>query len=150
MAQSLVKNYLHIIFSTKNRQPLIDDYIENDLFSYLGGICNGLESYPLKIGGCRDHVHILCLLSKKIALIKFMQELKAQSSKWIKPMDERYKNFFWQDGYGAFSVTPSEIESVKRYIANQHEHHKKKTFQEEYREFLNLYDVDYDERYVWD
>ncbi|HEY9488992.1 MAG TPA: IS200/IS605 family transposase [Chryseosolibacter sp.] len=150
MAQSLVKNYLHIIFSTKKRQSLVDEHIEKDLFNYLGGICNGLESYPLKIGGYRDHVHILCLLSKKIALIKFMQELKAQSSKWIKPMDGRYKNFFWQDGYGAFSVAPSEIESVKRYIENQHEHHKKKTFQEEYREFLNLYDVDYDERYVWD
>lgn len=150
MAQSLVKNYLHIIFSTKNRQPLIDELIEKDMFSYLGGICKGFESYPLMIGGHRDHVHILCHLSKKIALIKFMQELKAQSSKWIKPMGERYENFYWQDGYGAFSVTPSEIESVKRYLENQHEHHRNRTFQEEYREFLRVNDVEYDERYLWD
>lgn len=150
MAQSLVKNNLHIIFSTKNRQPLIDEHIEKNLFSYLGGICNGLESYPIKIGGHSDHIHILCHLSKRIALIKFMQELKAQSSKWIKTMDERYKNFFWQDGYGAFSVTPSGIQDVKRYIDNQHEHHRKQTFQEEYREFLRVNDVEYDERYVWD
>lgn len=79
-----------------------------------------------------------------------MQELKAQSSKWIKTMDERYKNFFWQDGYGAFSVTPSGIEDVKRYIDSQHEHHRKKNFQEEYREFLRVNEVEYDERYVWD
>ena len=82
--------------------------------------------------------------------MKFMQELKSHSSKWVKSVNDRYKDFFWQDGYGAFSVTPSEIQGVKTYIENQHDHHKKKTFQDEFREFLSLYDIDYDERYVWD
>jgi REP element-mobilizing transposase RayT len=150
MAQSLAKNYLHIIFSTKNRQPLIDHYVEPQLFKYLGGICNKLESFPVKIGGYTDHVHILCLLSKKIALMKFMEEIKSNSSKWIKTVDARYKDFYWQDGYGAFSVTPSEIGKVRHYIEDQHKHHKTKTFQEEFREYLHLYEIDFDERYVWD
>ena len=81
--------------------------------------------------------------------MKFMQELKSHSSKWIKSANNRYKDFFWQDGYGAFSVTPSEIEGVKKYIESQHDHHKQKTFQDEFREFLSLYNIDYDERYVW-
>ena len=150
MGQSLVKNYLHIIFSTKNRHPFIDHAIENDLHAYLGGICTNLECTPLKIGGDKDHVHILCLLSKKIALMKLIEEVKSHSSRWIKKVNSQYKDFYWQDGYGAFSVTPSEIESVKHYIDLQHEHHKTKTFQEEYREFLRMYNIDYDERYVWD
>jgi len=150
MGQSLAKNYLHIIFSTKHRHPMIDDEIETQLHSYLGGICNRLESFPVKIGGYRDHVHILCLLSKKIALMKFIEELKSHSSKWIKPIHRRYQDFYWQDGYGAFSVTPSEIESVKHYIESQHDHHKITTFQDEYRAFLRSYNIDYDERYVWD
>jgi REP element-mobilizing transposase RayT len=150
MGQSLVKNYLHIIFSTKHRQPLIDDKIESHLCAYLGGICNNLESFPIKIGGYRDHVHILCLLSKKIALMKFMEEIKSHSSIWIKNMGDRYRNFYWQNGYGAFSVSPSELEDVKKYIDAQHDHHHTKTFKEEFREFLRLYNVDYDERYVWD
>ena len=150
MGQSLVKNDLHIIFSTKNRQPFINDKIEGELYAYLGGICNNLESFPLKIGGYRNHVHLLCLLSKKIALMKLLEEIKSHSSKWIKTIDSRYNNFYWQDGYGAFSVTPSEIGGVKQYIENQRDHHKIKTFQEEYRDFLRLYNIDYDERYVWD
>ena len=150
MGQSLAKNYLHIIFSTKNRQPFIHRSIETELHSYLGGICNSLESFPLKIGGYDDHVHILCLLSKKITLIKLMEELKSHSSKWMKTKGDVYKTFYWQDGYGAFSVSTSEIEMLKEYINNQHEHHKTNTFPEEYRTFLANYQVEYDERYVWD
>jgi putative transposase len=150
MPQSLVKNYMHIVFSTKLREPLIYPAIEPELHSYLGGICNELECQPIKIGGYTDHVHILCLLSKKIALMKLLEEVKSHSSKWIKTKDERLRKFYWQDGYGAFSVNPSEIDVVKTYIENQYEHHKKKTFQDEYRAFLKKYKVDYDERYVWD
>jgi putative transposase len=150
MSQSLVKNYLHIVFSTKHRQPLIFPAIEPELHSYLGGICNNLECAPIKIGGYTDHVHVLCLLSKKIALIKLLEEIKSHSSKWVKTKDESLKNFYWQDGYGAFSVNPSEVDVVKSYIENQHEHHEKKTFQDEYRAFLKKYSVEYDERYVWD
>jgi putative transposase len=150
MGQSLVKNYLHIVFSTKYRQPLITPSVESELHSYLGGICKNLECYPVIVGGYTDHIHILCMLSKKIALVKFMEELKSHSSKWIKTKDEKFKNFYWQDGYGAFSVNSADINIVKNYIEKQHEHHQRKTFQDEYRGFLAKYEVDYDERYVWE
>jgi REP element-mobilizing transposase RayT len=150
MGQSIVKNYIHIAFSTKNRLPLIRSCYEEDLHSYLGGICNNLECSPIKIGGFNDHVHILCVLSKKIALIKLLEDVKSHSSKWMKTKDESLKNFYWQNGYGAFSVNPTEVDIVIAYIANQHEHHKKRTFQDEYRAFLKKYYVDFDERYVWD
>jgi len=150
MGQSLVKNYIHIVFSTKHRKPMITDAIENELHAYLGGICKKLECQPIIVGGYNDHVHILCLLSKKIALMKLVEELKSHSSKWIKTKGEGFVNFYWQDGYGAFSVNPTEVAVVVNYIANQREHHSKKTFQEEYRAFLKKYHVEYDERYVWD
>ncbi len=150
MGQSLVKNYIHIVFSTKHRQPLIKEPYESELYAYLGGICNTHECYPLKMGGYTDHVHILCMLSKKLALIHLLENLKSHSSKWMKTKDDTLKNFYWQDGYGAFSVNPSEVDVVLNYIANQKEHHRTKTFQEEYRAFLKKYQVDYDERYMWD
>lgn len=150
MGQSLVKNYLHIVFSTKYRQELIYPPVENELHAYLGGICNELECQPIKIGGYTNHVHILCMLSKKIALMKLLEIVKSNSSKWIKTKGEGYENFYWQDGYGAFSVNPAQIDSVIAYIENQHEHHRKKDFKNEYLGFLKKYNVEYDERYVWD
>lgn len=150
MGQSLVKNYLHIVFSTKDRKPLIFKPIEAELHAYLGGICNKLECQVLKIGGYDDHIHILCLLSKKIAIMKLLEELKTHSSKWIKTKGADYANFYWQDGYGVFSVNPSELDEVIDYIANQHKHHRKITFQDEYSAFLKNYKIAYDERYVWE
>ena len=150
MGQSLVKNYIHIVFSTKYRQPLIFPPYEQELHSYLGGICKNLECYPIKIGGYTDHIHILCVLSKKIALMKLLEEVKSRSSKWMKTKDISLGNFYWQDGYGAFSVNPHEVNRVIRYIVNQHEHHNKKTFQEEYRSFLKKFNIEYNEQYVWD
>ena len=150
MGQSLVKNYIHIIFSTKYRQQLIKPPYEEELHAYLGGICKKLECQPIKIGGYTDHVHVLCMLSKKIPLMKLLEEVKSHSSKWMKTKDLTLKNFYWQDGYGAFSVNPAEVEKVISYIENQHEHHREKTFQDEYRAFLKKYNVEYDERYVWD
>ena len=150
MSQSLVKNYLHITFSTKNRQKFIRGDIENGLHSYLGGICNRLDCLPVKIGGYDDHVHILCMLSKKIALMTLLEKLKSNSSKWIKDTHNNLQHFYWQDGYGAFSVNPSEVETVINYISNQRVHHQKITFEDEYRAFLKKYNVDFDERYVWD
>lgn len=150
MGQSLVKNYIHIIFSTKLRAPLILESIENELYSYIGGICKQLECYPVKIGGYIDHIHILCMLSKKIPLMKLLEEIKAHSSKWIKTKDDTLKKFYWQNGYGAFSVNPYEVDKVIAYIENQKEHHRKKTFQDEYRAFLKKYNVEFDEKYVWD
>lgn len=150
MGQSLVKNYIHIVFSTKYRQPLITDDIESELHAYLGGICKKLECHPLKVGGYTDHIHILCMLSRKITLMKLLEEIKSHSSKWVKTKGDNFKNFYWQNGYGAFSVKPSEVDVVIRYIANQKEHHSKKTFQNEYKAYLKKYDVEFDERYVWD
>lgn len=150
MGQSLVKNYIHLVFSTKYREPLIFTPHEEELHSYLGGICKNLECHPLKIGGFTNHVHILCMLSKKIALMKLVEEVKSHSSKWMKTRDEALRKFYWQDGYGAFSVNPAEVDNVIRYISNQHEHHGKQRFEDEYRAFLKKYKVEYDERYVWD
>jgi len=150
MGQSLVKNYLHITFSTKHRQKLINEEVQNELYSYMGGICKGMDCMPLKIGGYNDHVHILCMLSKKTMLSKLLEQVKSHSSKWIKTINPGLQNFYWQDGYGAFSVNPSETETVIKYISNQKMHHQKLTFQDEYRLFLKKYKVEYDERYVWD
>jgi len=150
MPQSLVKNYVHLVWSTKNRAPFIDKNIQKELYAYMGGICNNLESQLLQIGGIEDHIHILCLLSRKIAMMKLVEELKSHSSKWIKTKGASYHNFYWQNGYGGFSVNPREIEVVKHYIDNQEAHHKERTFKEEYRLFLNQYKIDFDEQYVWD
>ena len=118
---------------------------------YLGGICKNLDCPVLKVGGYIDHVHILCMLSKKIPLMDLLEKVKANSSKWIKCKGEGYQNFYWQDGYGAFSVNPTQVDTVIDYIANQHAHHSGKTpFQDEYRAFLKKYKIPYDERYVWD
>jgi REP element-mobilizing transposase RayT len=150
MPQSLSKVYIHLTFCTKNRYPFIDDGIKNDLWEYLGGICRGLECHPVRVGGHDDHVHICCTLSKKITQIKFIEEVKKQSSKWIKTKGERYSKFYWQDGYGIFSVNPSEIDVVIEYINNQAEHHRKRSFRDELLSFLKKYGVEYDELYLWD
>ena len=150
MAQSLTKIYIHIVFSTKNRLPTIDDEIKNELYDYLGGTCKALECNPVKVGGYYDHIHILCSLSKKITIIKLLEEIKTSSSKWIKTKSDCYKNFYWQNGYAVFSVNPSQIEFATTYIENQYEHHKKISFQDECRKFFQQYEVAYDEKYVWD
>ncbi len=150
MGQSLIKNYIHVVFSTKQREPFIYSPVEEELHSYLGGICNNLGCQPIKVGGCADHVHILCLLSKRVTLTKLVEELKTHSSKWIKTKEDTYKNFYWQNGYGAFSINPTEVDVVVNYISNQKEHHLKKTFQDEYRSFLKKYNIEFDEQYVWD
>lgn len=150
MGQSLVKNYMHIVFSTKHREPLILESVENELYAYLGGICKTMECNPIKIGGYTDHIHILCMLSKKIALMDLLEETKSHSSKWIKTKGEEFSNFYWQNGYGAFSVSHGHVERVINYIANQKAHHSKNIFQDEFRILLKKYEVEYDERYVWD
>jgi len=149
MGQTLVQNYLHIVFSANNREPLISSEIENDLHAYLGGIANNLDCPPIKVGGYTDHIHILTALSKNIALKDLLTELKSASSKWIKTVDRKYKKFYWQDGYGAFSVNLKDLNNVINYIANQHEHHRKKTFQEEFLEFLKQNNVEYNEKFLW-
>lgn len=150
MPQSLSKVYVHITFSTKHRRKLIDHEISEELFSYLGGVCKALECNPIKIGGYRDHIHILCTLSRKITQADLLEEIKKRSSKWIKTKGEKYRNFYWQNGYGIFSVDPEEFDGLVAYIQNQENHHRIKTFEEEYRIFLQKLKIDFDERYVWD
>ena len=150
MPLSLSKVYVHIIFSTKHRVNLIDDQIEDNLFEYIGGICKELECNPIQVGGYRNHVHILCTLSRKIAQMDLLEAVKKGSSKWVKTKGTKYRNFYWQRGYGIFSVNPKKIDIVSRYILNQKTHHEKKTFQVEYVSFLNAYNMEYDERYIWD
>ncbi len=150
MPQSLASILVHLVFSTKHRQPFIKPEIEEELFKYMSGIFREYESPVIAINGAEDHVHILVSLSRKIALSDLLEKVKKSSSKWIKTKGENYRNFYWQNGFGAFSIGQSGVEALKEYIAKQKEHHRKKTFQDEFREFLRLYNIEYDERYVWD
>ncbi len=150
MPQSLVRNYVHIVFSTKHRQPMIDKVIAPELYAYMGGIARKLECKLISAGGIEDHVHLLCRVTQKIALMTLVQKVKANSSGWIKGKGVAYQNFYWQNGYGAFSVSQSGLEKVIKYIDNQEEHHKKRDFKGEYRGLLKKHEVEYDERYVWD
>jgi putative transposase len=150
MPQSLVKNYVHIVFSTKHRNDFIDEQIEDELFRYIATICKDFESTALQIGGTDNHIHILCLLSRKIALMKLVQEVKAHSSKWIKTKGKKYENFFWQDGYGAFSVSDKNVIATINYIINQRKHHEDKNFKTEMIEILQKHNIEFDEKYLWD
>lgn len=149
MSQSLVKNYMHLVFSTKDRIRLINPPFEQELHRYLAGICKGLNCHPLKVGGYSDHVHIFCTLSKNIPLVKLMEELKSHSSKWMKTRASALANFFWQTGYGAFSVSASQADALTEYINNQYQHHQTFSFQDEFKAFLRKYKVDFDERFIW-
>jgi len=150
MPQSLASILVHVVFSTKHRQPLIKPEIEDELFKYMCGIFREYESPVISINGVEDHVHILTSLSRKIALSDLLEKVKKSSSKWIKTKGLAYQNFYWQNGFGAFSIGESGVAALKKYIADQKAHHLKKTFQDEFREFLKLYNIEYDERYVWD
>ena len=138
MSQSLAKNLLHLIFTTKYRQPLLSPDIRPDLHSYLAGILRQWESPAIFINSVADHVHILFCLSKNQPLKKVVEELKKGSSKWIKTKGVKFAKFFWQTGYGTFSVSQSNAPAVKRYIANQEAHHRQVDFQDEFRLFLLL------------
>ncbi len=151
MSQSLAQIYLHIVFSTKNRKAFLQNRaLRAELRSYLGGVCRNLDSPPLIVGGVADHVHVLCRLSRTHTIAEFIREMKRESSKWIKTKDAALGEFHWQDGYGAFSVSPSHVEALRKYIANQEEHHRTESFQDEFRRLLKKYGLEYDERYVWD
>lgn len=151
MAQSLANVVVHIVFSTKNRYPFLsDDEVRREMHAYLGGTCNQMDCPVIIVGGTADHVHILCKLSRNIAIAKMIGEIKRESSKWVKTKSNMLTRFSWQNGYGIFSVGKSEVEKVKPYIFNQKEHHRKRSFQSEYRLFMKKYEIKYDEKYVWD
>ena len=148
MGQSLAQIYLHLVFSTKLRKPFLSsDNLQSELHAYLAGACRNLDSPSLQVGGVEDHVHILCQLSKTLSVADLVRELKRESSKWLKP---RIANFQWQQGYGAFSVSPSHVDALKDYIRNQQEHHRIETYQDELRRLFRKYGVEFDERYVWE
>jgi len=150
MPQSLARIITHIIFSTKNRERMIPTRIREDLSAYLGGILKQLDCHPLIVTTLADHVHLLCCLSRNRAVAEILREVKRGSSVWIKEKDPALAAFHWQAGYAAFSVSQSNVDTVHQYITNQEEHHRKLTFQEEFRAFLQRHRVEYDERYVWD
>lgn len=150
MPQSLSNVNLHLVFSTKHRQNLIFPEIESDLYGYLGSTINGLGCKTIKVGGYLNHVHCLFKMSRIVSIAKTVEQLKKNSSKWIKTQGSQFNNFYWQDGYGIFSVNPKEIANVVKYIEQQKEHHSRKSFEKEYIEFLIENDIAFDEKYVWD
>ncbi len=151
MPQSLAQIYVHLIFSTKGRAAYLQDAaIREEAHNYLGGASANLGCPVLRVGGVADHVHLLCRLGRTITVADLVKELKRQSSEWLKTKSPGLANFHWQNGYGAFSVSPGHVEALRDYIANQEVHHRNVTFQEEFRRLLTKYGLAWDERYVWD
>jgi putative transposase len=151
MPQALSATYLHVIFSTKERRPFLrDPVLRNRLHEYLGGVSKQLDCHPVRIGGVEDHVHLLCRLSRTISMAEWIKELKRVSSLWIKQADSAFRDFAWQGGYAAFSVSVSNLQRVERYIANQESHHRRMSFQDELRLLLEKHKIEWDERYLWD
>jgi REP element-mobilizing transposase RayT len=150
MSQSLSAVYLHLVFSTKERQPFLSDAdVRNQVHAYLGGILKELGCMPVLAGGVEDHVHLLASQSRTISQADWVKELKRASSLWLKKQGWPFRDFAWQAGYGVFSVSVSNVEVVREYIARQEEHHRKATFQNEYRAMLKKHGVAWDEKYVW-
>lgn len=150
MAQSLSNILLHIVFSTKHRRPWIAADMETELFAYLATACRTLDCPTHAIGGADDHLHIACSLAHTIPVSKLIQEIKQDSSRWLKSKGTRFADFSWQNGYGAFSIGQSQLDDLRAYITNQREHHRQLTFQDEFRQICQRYNVELDERYAWD
>ena len=148
MPSTYTSLHFHLVFSTKERLPLIAEDWRERLHSYLGGIVKGINGVPVAIGGVEDHVHLLIGLRATHRLDYVVRDVKAGSSGWVHDMI-RLKTFEWQSGYLGVTVSPSQIERVSRYILNQEKHHRRKSFQEEYLELLKLSAIEYDEQYVW-
>ena len=150
MPQSLARLHVHLVVSTKNRERFITDDVQSPLHAYMAKVLQNLGCTPVLINSMDDHVHLLFDLARTVAISKAVEDVKKSSSKWIKTQRADLSTFAWQTGYGAFAVSESNVESVRQYIANQHEHHRKKTFQDEYLLFLERHNIAYDERFVWD
>lgn len=148
MASTHTSLHYHVVFSTKNREAVIGPQVREDLHAYLGGIVRGMEGVAYAVGGTNDHVHVFLGLKATHCLANVMRELKADSSKWLKT-EKSVHNFSWQEGYGAFTVSAPDLERVKQYVLNQEEHHRVKTFKEEYVAMLHKGLVDYDDKYLW-
>jgi REP element-mobilizing transposase RayT len=150
MPQSLASLHLHLVFGTKNRHPWIVDSVRPALHAYMATVLQNLGCAPVLINSVEDHIHLLFDLARTVAVSKVVEDVKKSSSKWLKSQGPSLSDFAWQAGYGVFAVSESNVETVRQYIANQREHHRVKTFQEEYRLFLERHRISFDERYVWD
>ena len=150
MSHTYTKLYTHIVFSTKHRFPFLTSELRPRLFSYMGGIIRQLDARPIHINGTADHVHILASLPARLAVSDVVRTVKANSSRWVHEEFPSHRKFAWQTGFGAFSVSRRDVESVTNYIANQEEHHHGTTFQDEFLNFLIEQGIEYDERYIWD
>jgi REP element-mobilizing transposase RayT len=150
MPQSLSFLLVHIVFSTKDREPVLSAAVRPALHGYLATVARGTDCECYRVGGVADHVHLAIRLARTLTTAKLVEELKTSSSKWLKNQSPTLAGFAWQRGYGAFSASPSDLEVLRHYIDHQEEHHRTKTFQDEYRAFLVKYGIEYDERYVWD
>jgi putative transposase len=149
MANTYTSLHYHIVFSTKNREPHITNEIKERIWGFLGGIARENKMKALGIGGMADHIHLLIMAPPAMSLSKMVQLLKGGSSKWIHDTFPQIPSFAWQDGYGAFTVSKSQLPEIMQYIEGQGEHHRTKTFQEEYLAFLKRHAIEYDERYIW-
>ncbi len=150
MASTFTRVLLHIVFSTKGRRDLITPEAEQHLYGYIGGVCRGNFSTMLTAGGTANHAHLLVSFGKTVAIADLLLQIKRDSSAWIKRDGHASSEFRWQEGYGAFSIGESGVEPLRRYIATQKEHHRTITFEDEMRSLLRKYNVEFDERYVWD
>ncbi len=150
MPQSLARLHVHLVFSTKNRDPLITDGVRGSLHAYMATVLQNLGCAPVLINSMEDHIHLLFDLARTVAVSHVVEDVKKSSSKWIKTQGEVFATFAWQAGYGAFAVSESMVETVRNYVANQAEHHRKRTFQDELREFYKRHRIVFDERYIWD
>ena len=150
MPQSLSKVIIHVIFSTKDREPWLEHDVRPSMHAYVATICRDLNAEAFLVGGVADHVHIVTTLPRTLSQAGMVETVKKTSSKWIKEQNPKSRGFYWQRGYGAFSVSPSQLGAVLKYVESQEEHHRTHSFQEEYRDFLCRYGVEFDERYVWD
>ena len=150
MSQTHAHIVLHLVFSTKNRVPLIDKTVKDPLHAYLATVCREQGCHAYRVGGVEDHVHIATTLSRTMTVAKLIEHLKSSSSSWMKSQGNAYTAFYWQGGYGAFSVSPKDLDALIRYIEGQEEHHRTKTFQEEYLQFLKQYNIPYDPKYIWE
>ena len=150
MPQSLSNILIHLIWSTKDRHPWLGPAIRERTHAFLAGAVRQMDCEAYRVGGVADHLHLAVRLSRTLSVADLVKEIKTASSKWIKEQGREVNGFYWQQGYGAFSVGRSQKETLLHYIDTQEEHHRMRTFQDEYREFLNKYGIEYDERYVWD
>ena len=150
MPQSLSVLYAHLIFSTQNRKRWLDETIRERIHPYLAGIARDMGCPFVVVGGIDDHVHILLQQPKQHTTPKLVEDIKRRSSKWIKTQGDEYRDFCWQRGYAIFSVGPLRVPAVEAYVRTQPDHHKRMTFQDEYRKFLRKYEVDTNEQYAWD